>query len=110
MSVEWETWIFKKNWKIKAPQMVLAFSWKVLKNRIPTKINLNRRRALGNSRNLSCAFFNGEDEIVEHLFITCRSVYKVWMNVFDWLGLEVALPSGITELYLQYWAFLERNK
>lgn len=99
---EWEILIFKKYWKIKAPQKILAFSWKVLKNRISTKRNLNIRRVLGASQDLSCVFYNGEIEDTRHLFLQCERAHKVWMKVYDWLGLEVVLLSRLTDLYIQH--------
>lgn len=98
----WETSLFKSFWKVKAPQKVLAFSWKEIKNRIPTKESLNKMRVLGNSKNLFCVFCNGEIENTDHIFIQCKVAYKVWMKVYGWIGLVVILPSKMSELYLQH--------
>jgi hypothetical protein len=35
--------VFERIWKCPAPSKVIAFSWKLLRNRIPTKSNLVRR-------------------------------------------------------------------
>lgn len=73
-----------------------------MKNKIPTKSNLNSRRVLGVSQDLSCVFCNGDIEDTRHLFLLCERAYKIWMKVYDWLGLEVVLPSRLVDLYIQH--------
>lgn len=41
-----EAGVFHDMWKSKAPSKVLAFSWNLLLDRIPTKVNLLRRHLL----------------------------------------------------------------
>jgi hypothetical protein len=48
--------IFRDNWRSKAPGKVLAFSWTLLLDRIPTKVNLAKRRLMG-QKILSGVFF-----------------------------------------------------
>lgn len=38
----WEPHFFKHFWKIKAPPKVITISWKVLRDKIPSKRNLVR--------------------------------------------------------------------
>lgn len=38
--------MFSHVWKSSAPSKVVAFSWKLLLNRIPTRVNLELRNAL----------------------------------------------------------------
>lgn len=70
-----------------------------MKNRIPTKINLNRRRVLEIHRTYCVFFVMGSNG--GHLFTICGCAYNVWMKVLDWLCLEVVLPPTIPELYVQ---------
>lgn len=41
-----EVKVFSQIWRSLAPSKVVAFSWKVLLNRIPTRINLSRRNVV----------------------------------------------------------------
>lgn len=97
---EVDTSIFQQFWKTKAPPKVLAFSWKVLRGRVPTRQNLLRRLVLGMSQDLSCALCEEEMESLNHLFVHCRSVLRVWSKVYQWLGLDVVILPDIVELYL----------
>lgn len=43
---EEEKKVFSQVWKSPAPLKVVAFSWKLLRNRIPTRVNLDLRNVL----------------------------------------------------------------
>lgn len=94
--------IFKHFWKIKDPKKVLAFTWKVLQDKIPTKMNLFKRMVMRDPQELACGFCNQEMESGNNLFIHCDRAYKTWMKVYDWLGFEVVLPYSTEELYMQH--------
>jgi hypothetical protein len=53
---EVEKVIFRAIWRSKAPGKVLAFSWTMLLDRIPTKINLDKRSLLGVEESKRCGF------------------------------------------------------
>jgi len=60
----------------KAPAKVLAFSWTLFLDRIPTKVNLVKRRLLGVEDSMSCVFCGCQDEMVVHLFLHCDVICK----------------------------------
>ncbi|MCI28454.1 F-box family protein, partial [Trifolium medium] len=51
--------VFKKIWKSPAPSKVIAFSWKLLRNRVPTRCNLALRGCQPNGGSLDCVHCNG---------------------------------------------------
>lgn len=73
-----EKLVFGSISKSPAPSKVVAFSWKLLLDRIPTKINLERRNFLPSSASLNCTLCGGGDESSAHIFFHCDVVLRVW--------------------------------
>lgn len=69
--------VFRNFWCKNPPLKVVAFAWKVLRRRIPTKDQLARRINGGQNLNLSCCLCNIEPESVDHLFFRCSFLHKV---------------------------------
>lgn len=82
-------------WKSKAPLKVVVFSWQLLLDRIPSKVNLHHRRAIDEDASLLCVFCNCADESVDHLFLLCPFSKLVWTRVLSWLGADFAIPASI---------------
>jgi hypothetical protein len=88
--------VFRENWRGKAPGKVLAFSWTLLLDRIPTKVNLDKRRLLGTNDSKRCAFCNSVDESSVHLFLHCVVILKVWRAVMCWLNFNFIIPPNLS--------------
>ncbi|KAK2418950.1 hypothetical protein QL285_041097 [Trifolium repens] len=86
-------------WKSPAPSKVLAFSWKLLRDRLPSKVNLAKRGVQLNGAVLDCVHCQGREEDVEHLFLCCNFVDGVWKAIFHWLGLVIVIPSSSSSLF-----------
>lgn len=67
--VEEEKEVFHNLWKNLAPSKVVAFAWKVLLNRVPTKDNLALRNVLPPEESTLCPMCNGAEESAIHLFL-----------------------------------------
>ncbi|MCH92943.1 F-box family protein, partial [Trifolium medium] len=91
--------VFNNIWKIPAPSKVIAFSWKLLRNRIPVKINLAHRGVQVNGGSLDCIHCQGREESVLHLFLFCEFASQIWNAVFRWLGLVIVIPPNISLLF-----------
>lgn len=61
-------------WKMKIPLKIKIFMWLLNRRVILTKDNLMKRNWHGCTK---CAFCN-HDETIEHLFISCPFVIKIW--------------------------------
>lgn len=62
---------FKQVWKSPAPSKVVALSWKLLLDRILTRINLSRRHAIPQEVSLRCVLCDEALETSNHLFLHC---------------------------------------
>ncbi|XP_057426355.1 uncharacterized protein LOC130719764 [Lotus japonicus] len=100
---------FQSTWSAFAPSKVKAFAWRMLLNRIPTKVNLRRRGVIPAEVDVFCPFCNRIEECCDHLFCTCSRSFDVWNAVYRWLGFETVLPSSSESLFSQF-SFVGRNK
>jgi hypothetical protein len=91
--------VFRNIWRSPAPSKVIAFSWKLLRNRIPTKINLALRgiQVVGGSN--ECIHCHGRDEDDRHLFIFCDFAALVWKAIFRWIEVIIVLPPNLFLLF-----------
>jgi hypothetical protein len=90
--------VFNAIWKCYAPSKVLGFVWMLLHDRVPTRLNLFRRKVITEIGDTSCVFCGEETETVTHLFLYCKFISQVWERVFAWLGLDFSLPHSINSL------------
>ncbi|XP_058750086.1 uncharacterized protein LOC131623077 [Vicia villosa] len=81
-------------WKTKIPSKFLIFGWRLLLNRLPTKVNLARRKILVYLSLLLCPFCGLEEETSEHLFASCSVSLHWWNLLCVWLRFDVASFSG----------------
>lgn len=75
---------------------MLAFSWTLLLDRIPTKVNLDKRRLMGTDDSKRCVFCDGEDGLSVHLFLHCDIISKVWRVVMSWLNFNFITPPNLS--------------
>ncbi|KAL8547682.1 hypothetical protein ACS0TY_007123 [Phlomoides rotata] len=84
---------FKFIWNKFTPLKVITHSWRVLWDRLPTKMNLHRRNILNSNANLKYVFCDKEDETGKHIFFECDVSHKVWIRCFEWLGFSMVIHS-----------------
>lgn len=90
-----EEGVFRDLWKSKAPPKVLAFSWTLFLDRLPTKVNLAKRRLVGVEVSKQCVFCGGDDETAVNLFLHCDMISKVWRKVMKWLNVNFITPPNL---------------
>jgi hypothetical protein len=86
-------------WKNPSPSKVLAFSWRLLRNRLPTKDNLVQRGINANGGDNNCVHCQGREEGASHLFLNCDFAWRVWNDIFRWLGLVFVMPANVAMFY-----------
>jgi hypothetical protein len=67
--------VFSKIWKSGAPSKVIAFVWKALLDRIPTRVNLLKRNCLPPDIGSNCVWCTTVPESLEHL-----SFIVIWLR------------------------------
>jgi hypothetical protein len=91
--------VFNNIWKSSAPSKVIAFSWKVLRNRTPTRVNLLLRGVEVNGGIPACAHCQSGREDENHLFLFCDFSMLVWKAIFRWLDVVIVIPPNIFVLF-----------
>ncbi|GAU25690.1 hypothetical protein TSUD_266170 [Trifolium subterraneum] len=91
--------VFDQIWESPAPSKVIAFSWQLLYDRIPSRCNLEARGLLGTDVPWECVGCVGCAESSIHLFLHCPSVMMVWSDIFRWIDLVVVIPPSLISLF-----------
>jgi hypothetical protein len=92
-------WIFEHIWDSPAPSKVIAFSWQLLYDRVPTRCNLDLRRILPPNTPRTCVGCVGNLESSSHLFLHCPNTIWVWYEIFRWLGVVIVIPPNLAVLF-----------
>jgi len=95
MWTEEEKGVFDNMWKSPAPSKVVAFAWRVLLNRAPTKVNLALRNVLGPEDSTFCVLCNTVEESSCHLFLHCDVASLVWRKLMLWIDRNFLIPPNL---------------
>ncbi|XP_071719342.1 uncharacterized protein [Rutidosis leptorrhynchoides] len=79
------------------PLKLEIFIWRVLRRRIPTRIELDKRGIDLNS--VRCPLCDDDVETIDHTLFFCRHSYEVWDRVFKWWGLGVISNLSVNEAF-----------
>jgi len=81
------------------PNKAKVFGWRVLLDRLPTKVNLEYR-GVDLSCNL-CLLCNKEVESIQHLLITCE-VAQDWIKCDRWVELTLVRVNDIANHFCSF--------
>ena len=94
--------VFNLLWKTKAFLKVIVTTWRVLLDRIPTRVSLSRRGVMMEST--ICAMCHLKEESCQHIFLECKYAQRVWSLCFKWIGI-----SSVNDLNLHFMSFYLSN-
>ena len=99
-------------WKLVIPHNVAIFVWKLSKDRLPIRKNLQCRNILLEEQHQLCPFCSGEEEDNNHLIFTCPFSYQIWQNCYKWIGVQITQHRNPkrTFLYAYNCFWFKRNK
>jgi hypothetical protein len=84
-------------WKSFAPSKIIVFSWQLLIQRLPTKLNLAKRGVVEEGVDSFCVLCPMELKKESHLFGVCAFASALWGKVFKWFGWEVLVPRDLRQ-------------
>ena len=87
-------------WSLKIPPRASAFSWRLFKNRLPTRDNLRRRQV--SLHTYSCPLCDLEEESVNHLFFNCSKTRSLWWEPMRWVNRVGPFPTDPKNHFLQF--------
>ena len=67
---------FQLIWKLKIPPKAAIFTWRLIKDRLPTRANLHRRNL--DLQESVCPLCHIEQEEAGHLFFQCNQTIGLW--------------------------------
>ena len=87
-------------WKLKIPTKTTVFTWRLLRDRIPTKQNLRRRQIPIDD--MLCPLCRNKEEGDEHLFFNCSKTLPLWWESMSWVNLITVMPQNHRDHFLQH--------
>ena len=91
---------FKLIWKLKIPPRAAIFSWRHLKDRLPTRDNLLRRNVA--IQEAVCPLCGQVQEEVDHLFFNCKKTIGLWWESMRWIQVVGPLPASPASHFVQF--------
>lgn len=95
-----EDGIFVLLWKLKIPPKAAVFTWRLIKDRLPMKMNLRGRQV-----EISDPMFplcNNSEEVAAHLFFNCSKVLPLWWESLSWVNSVGAFPKEQKDHFMQH--------
>ena len=92
--------IFQLIWKLKIPPRAAIFSWRLIKDRLPTRANLLRRN-VALQENV-CPLCRNEQEEAGHLFFNCNLTIGLWWESLRWIQVIGVLPASPASHFIQF--------
>ncbi|KAE8681880.1 hypothetical protein F3Y22_tig00111300pilonHSYRG00005 [Hibiscus syriacus] len=101
-----DLWL-KGVWMGFAPPRVEAFLWQLAHQKLAVKAELVKR-GVSLGEDIQCPFCKNHEETVQHLFISCFVVWKLWNNITSFWDISLVLPQDPPAL-LSFWGELRGN-
>jgi hypothetical protein len=99
-----QQFIFNNLWKGAAPSKVLAISWQLMLDRIPTKDNL-RVRGVPCDNGMLCPLCSNHEETSCHLLLRCEIAAKIWFEILAWIGHNAMLSPSLSLSFAMFVGF-----
>jgi hypothetical protein len=96
-------------WHKQVPLKVSILAWRLLKDRLPTRNNLQRRGILAAS-DITCLSGCGMEETASHIFLHCEVFGSLWQHIRSWIGISGVHPQNISEHFFQFTHSLGHSK
>jgi len=92
--------VFDEVWKLKIPTKSSFFAWRLIRDRLSTKLNLRRRHVQIND--LLCPFYRNNEEDAAHLFFSCNKIVPLWWESLSWVNISDTFPQNPRQHFLQH--------
>jgi len=88
-------------WHRQVPLKVSVFAWRLLRDRLLTKSNLNYKGVVSPEVGL-CVSGCGYLESAQHLFLYCPTFAALWPMVRDWIGFDGVDTNVLSDHFVQF--------
>lgn len=91
-------------WNRFIPIKVNVFIWRLALNKIPSRVNLDKRGL--DIGSLLCPICSFDVETVNHLFFSCSMAFDLWGLVARWWDMDLPCFSCISE----WWSWIDSTR
>ncbi|GAU35285.1 hypothetical protein TSUD_274870 [Trifolium subterraneum] len=88
-------------WHPQIPLKVTILAWRLLRDRLPTKVNMFYRGILSEGDS-HCVTGCGVVESAQHVFISCSSFGSLWTLISSWVGSAPVLAQTLPDHFVQF--------
>ncbi|GAU29920.1 hypothetical protein TSUD_148290 [Trifolium subterraneum] len=88
-------------WHPQVPLKVSILTWRLLRDRLPTKVNLITRDTLPAAAHF-CVSVCGAVESAQHLFLSCSTFGSLWASVSSWIGSSLVTAQTLSDHLVQF--------
>ncbi|KAL5165238.1 putative ribonuclease H protein [Glycine soja] len=92
--------IYKTIWRLNIPPRAAVFSWRLIKNRLPTRHNLLKRNVPIQEH--TCPLCGSYQEEAGHLFFNCKLTSGLWWESMRWNRMVGPLAASPASHYAQF--------
>ena len=85
-------------WKISIPNKVRVFCWLLILKKLNTQDLLQKRQPYLSISPSWCVVCKKDCESINHLFLHCPMVYRVWIAVIQKFKVSWVLPQDVNQL------------
>ena len=82
-------------WKLRVPNKIKTFLWRVCSEALPTKENLRKRKILDS---IECSLCQAGQELTFHAIWGCDTLRHIWAPVFSWISSDFPGICDVCEL------------
>ncbi|XP_028216728.1 uncharacterized protein LOC114398781 [Glycine soja] len=90
---------FKELWKLRVPLKVAIFMWRLIQDKLPTKVNLKKKRV--ELQEYLCPFCRLVEETC-HLFFHCSKISPLWWESQSWVNMMGVFPYNPDQHFIQH--------
>ncbi|GKV28960.1 hypothetical protein SLEP1_g37942 [Rubroshorea leprosula] len=101
--------IFEKIWNPMIPSKVCGFTWLLLLDRIPSKINLLKRGLIKEMEATKCSLCGQNMEDINHLFLHCPATAKIWAMCYQWWGFSTTIAGSCWDPFIQHESLVAKS-
>ncbi|KAH1215111.1 putative ribonuclease H protein [Glycine max] len=91
---------FSLLWKLKIPPKAKVFTWRLIKDHLPTKMNLRGRQV--EIDDPLCPFCKNLDKDATHLFFNCSKVLSLWWETVSWVKSVGGFPKEPKDHFMHH--------
>lgn len=96
-------------WKAKMPPKMKIFTWRLIKDRLPTRMQLFTRNIIADKEQCRCVYSCPVGEDLNHLFLSCDKLRKVWRRINIWLEITMEGGADCCDVYMIWFEALNHK-